>query len=547
MTLAAVPTPTRTLPNGELYYSPRGLYDFQVDGVASCCLRTSGPDGLLAIWDWGLGKSHLTMASAAYLFADGLIDFVMLVVEKNKLKEWEVDFQQYTALQPHRYHGSGRERRLVKALDTAPPHVFITTYETGRNELMSYQSTGSRGKGTKVDGPLMETLGLRDKRILWVFDEPKLRNRTSEVYRTYDYVLRTLRKGPHHQRVLGLTATPVERDIEDAFNIGRIVAPEKMPTVEYFDRYFVAERDRYRRARYKAGREQVFATMFQSIMIRKRKTDPDVLDQFPKQIEESAPVPLLPEHAKLYEAIEGIYDPPEGESDTRSAAEVEAQERTLLMVLRMVAGHPAAIMHSQSDLACRIVEEIGADRLREIRSSKTEALLADLELLVRGQGAQVVIFTFFANTVLPELARELRQADYPISVYTGGQSTAVNEAEKAAFKAGETRVLLASDAAARGINLENAAYVIEYESATTYANRGQRVNRSNRLFAGNPSVTCRTMIAENTAEEGLVDLMLSRNRSMDRLLGDSSDGTEFISAAERRRLLTMYRDRRRKK
>jgi SNF2 family DNA or RNA helicase len=540
------PTPTRLLPNGELYFSEEGLYDFQVDGIAEACLITDVRDGVVAVWDTGIGKSHLAMAVSAYLFADDLIDLVMVVAEKNKIREWHDDFVHFTALSPHLYHGTGRERRFEKA---PSPHVFITTYETGRNELLAYQEVGSkRGKGHKVDGPLVDILGLRQKRILWIFDEPtKLRKRSSENHKAYDYILNSLRKGSSHQRVLGLTATPLERDMEDAYNIGRIVAPSRMPTVARFDELFVSGRDNYGRPRFKPGRDQVFAQMFQEIVLRKRKTDPDVLNQFPKQVEESVRVPLLPEHAKLYEAVEAILDPPEGEPDSRSRAEVEAQERQLYTVLRMVAGHPSALLRSQSELAATIIEAVGIERIREIRSSKSEALLAALQNLIRGQGAQVVIFTFFAKTVLPEIQRELTDAGYLVSIYHGGQTHAKNEDEKQNFLQGRTEILLASDAAARGINLKNAQYVIEYESALTYANRKQRLDRVHRIFSDLPSVTCMTMIAENTIEEGLVDLMLSRNRSQDTLLGDSADGTAFISAADRRRLLGAYRNRRRRK
>lgn len=547
MTLAAaIPSPTRILPNGELYFSERGLYDFQVEGIVEVYTRTEGADGLIAVWDTGIGKSHLAMASAAYLFTDDLIDLVMVIAEKNKLEEWQEDFSTFTALSAHRYHGTGRQQRLAKS---PSPHVFITTYETGRNELLAYEATGAkRGRGNRVDGPLVSTLGLRGKRVLWVFDEPtKLRNRSSENHRAYDYLLKTLRRGPGHQRVLGLTATPIERDIVDAYNIGRIIAPERMPSVAEFDRLYVAEYDQYGRARIKPGRQHIFAQLFQQVVIRKRKTDPDVLDQFPKQVEESLQVPLLADHAKLYEAVEAMTDPVDGEVDECSGAQAEVQERQLYTVLRMIAGHPAALLHSESEIALAVTETLGADHLRSIKSSKVDALLAKLAVLVRGQGAQTVIFTFFARTVLPEIERELTEAGYSVATYHGGQSTSRNEESKRAFRAGEVEILLASDAAARGINLQNAQYVIEYESALTYANRNQRINRVHRISSELPSVTCITMIAENTIEDGLMDLMLARNRSQDILLGDSSDETAFISAADRRALLRVYRDRRRKK
>jgi hypothetical protein len=521
----------------------------RVEDEDTLCIKVDRWDGLyLTRHHIVTHNTHLAMGTAAYLFDDALIDLVMVIAEKNKIKEWEEDFTRFTALTPHRYHGSNRQLRLSKLFATGGAHVFITTYETGRNELLGYESTGSRGKGNRVDGPLVATLGLHEKRILWVFDEPtKLRKRRSENHRAYDHLLRTLRRGPHHQRALGLTATPLERDIEDAFNVGRIIAPSSMPTVARFDELFVADRDHLGRTRFKPGRQQVFASMFQQIVIRKKKTDADVLSQFPKQVEEAHHVTLNAEHARLYAAVESMCDPPAEGDDPRTLAQTEAQERQLFVMLRMIAGHPASVLRSNSDMAGAIVEAVGADRLRQIKSSKSEALLDKLQLLVRGQGAQVVIFTFFANTVLPELHAELTEAGYLVSVYRGGQSSTVQEQAKRDFKEGRTEILLASDAAARGINLENAQYAIEYDGALTYANRKQRLDRIHRISSNLPSVTCTTMVLDNTIEEGIINLMLSRNRQQDTLLGDEDDGTTFISAASRRELLSVHRDRRNKK
>jgi hypothetical protein len=52
------------------------------------------------------------------------------------------------------------------------------------------------------------------------------------------------------------------------------------------------------------------------------------------------------------------------------------------------------------------------------------------------------------------------------------------------------------------------------------------------------------MVLEGTVEEGIFDRALQRNKDHDTLLGDTEDGTEFVTAAQRREILTAYRHRR---
>lgn len=543
----AVFTPARTLPNGQSYWSRFGLFDFQADDVASSYVLTDpgALSGLLAVWDTGLGKTHLAMALATMLFEDDRIDLVIVVAERNKITDWRDDFNRHTVLNAHRYHGQGRQKRLAKESNL---HVLVTTYETGRNELVDEVKVKGHRTPKRVDGPLMDALGLRGKRVLWVFDEAtKLRGRKSQLHKVYDHVLHELRKGPHHQRVIGLTGTPMERDWEDAFNVGRVFCPELMPTVAQFESVFVKEMDPLT-GRYVFHRDRMpqFARMFQGMILRKRKTDPDVIEQFPRQIEESVKVTLNPGHMDLYETVEGLLDPEEGE-DTRSERERVQDECRLWNVLRMTAGHPMAHVHAGNEISQTIVEVAGVDTLRSITSSKTEELVARLKPLVKGQGAQVVVFTFYGNTVLVELVKALQAAGFATVSYHGGNSLKRNDDAKAAFLRGDVEILVCSDAASRGLNLANAQYVVEYESALTFANRTQRINRVHRIDSEFPIVTAWTMIAESTIEEGIVDKVLRRNEDQDLLLGDEDDGTGFVSARTRRELLQIARSRRRRR
>jgi SNF2 family DNA or RNA helicase len=468
----------------------------------------------------------------------------MVVAERNKITDWRDDFTTHTTLKAHRYHGAGRQKRLAKDNDF---HVFITTYETARNELMAYEKVvGRRGKGHKVDGPLMETLGLRGKRVLVIYDEvTKLRSRSSELYTAHAYALGQLRKGPFPPRVLGLTATPMERDYEDAYNVARIVCPERMPTVETFEKTFVESRDDYGRARFKRSTEDVFASLFQGLIMR--KTDPDVIAQFPQQVEEFIHVEPLKDHAELYGAVEEIFDAPEGEADSRNPFQQDADEQRLYGLLRLTAGHPQAHLRAGSPASQVICQAVGEETLRAIKSSKTEELLQRLKPLVKGQGAQAVVFTFFGNSVLPILVEELRKAGYSVLSYCGSNSLKQNDDAKRAFVSGEIEILVASDAGSKGLNLQNAQYVFEYESALTFANRTQRINRVHRIGSKYGSVTCYTLLLDETIEEGIVNKVLKRNEQQDKLLGDEDDGSSWVSAATRRELLNVARTKGRRR
>lgn len=522
--------PARELPNGELFYSPLGVFEFQAEHIAEAYLLTEseGQDGVIAVHDTGLGKTILAMDLSALLFEDHKIDLVMVVAERNKIKDWKSDIERFTALDAHLYHGAGRQKRLAR---DGAPHCFITTYETGRNELMTrVMREGKRGRAM-IDGPLVEMLGLRSKRVLWVFDEiTKLRNRSSEMHQAYAHTLSQLRRGPHHQRVLGLTATPIERDYADTYNIGRICCPSLMPTVAKFEETFTRGKDDYGRYRFKSSMKPVFAELIAPAVLRKRKTDQDVINQFPKQVEEVISVPVTGEHAKLYQAVLDLFGD-------------KTDDPRLWLAARMTAAHPASHLHAKNEISQMIVETVGEEALRAIPSCKSVELLERLKPIVKGQGAQVIVFTFFGQTVLPEVHRELTEAGYTVATYHGGKSRHANDDAKDRFKGGHVEILLASDAAAKGLNLAEAEYVIEYESALTYANRVQRINRVHRIDSQKPIVTCFTMIAEGTVEERIFENTLRRNADMDTLLQDEDDGSEFISAAQRKAMFTANRKR----
>jgi SNF2 family DNA or RNA helicase len=514
-------------PEGALYHSPLGLFEFQEWGVAEAYLRESAA----AIWDTGTGKSHLGMRLAALLFEDDLIDLCLVVCEKGKVGEWVEDFQEYTTLETRLHHGTGRMPRLEKA---GLPQVLVTTYETAKADVCKFVRPPGK-RGMKIEpGPLLDIL--RPMRILTVYDESgKLRNRTSANYKAHYYLQKELRKVHPETRVIGLTATPIEKDYEDAFNQFRLIAPDKMPTIGDFETYFVKYRDMYGRATYRPDRMPEFASMCSGIIMRKRKTDPDVIKEFPKRTERSRHFEMGKAQRDFYEMVEGLQE------------DAEEPIPGHWTVMRQIAGHPSSLLLSRGDLSQALVAELGKDYIESIPSVKTEGLIEYLKPIVNGQGAKVVVFSFFGQSVLPILHKELTKAKFKVYINHGGMSIQEQTDSRNRFKADpEPAVFLTSDAGARGINLPQATYVVEYESALTYANRTQRLDRIHRIDSDAESCTCMTFLLDGTVEVPIINRVIDRNKQHDVLLGDDDAGEDMMSAQERKEALQVARLRHKK-
>lgn len=516
MRTQTIVAPSDSSSEGALYFSPRGLYDFQANHIASAYLGlVSGqqPEWMFA-WDTGLGKSHAAMQLSALAFEDGEADLVVLVCERNKLKEWKADFEEFTKLSCRIHHGPNRKKKLAKE---GMPDVLITTYETGRADFVQ-MSKNDRGRRIFEDSTML--MGIHSRKPLVFFDEAdKLSNRTSSTYRTYEYVLKSLRKHFKKLPVFMMTATSIRKDYENAFNQLRLLRPQAMPLIKEFDTYFVRGRDIYGKARYWDHRTEEFAAICQPLMLTKSKTDPDVIEQFPVMTEEALWVDLEGNQKKLYDLV----------------AEMDGVGGQL-QTLRQIAAHPASLIHSakhgESKLSKSLVQELGEDWLRSAGSAKTDALVSYLDPIVRHQGDKAVVFSFFGPSVLPLLSEALYARGIPVYEFRDPE-------QLQAFKsASGGAVLLSSDAGARGVNIPEASYLVEYDMAVTYGLRTQRLNRISRIGAGGPTATVRSMLARDSVEIALMFSMLRGNAQSDELLGHGVDGSEFMTAAMRRAMLT---------
>lgn len=514
-------------PQPQLFYSPYGLFPCQQEGTAFGYTRGSG----LVCADTGIGKSIIAMAMSALLFEDGEVDHVLLVCKQNKITEWLEDLALFTSLSHRRHHGPNRTKQLDRH---GLPQVLVSTYETLRADLATFSVPKGKRRKKAEDGTLLRHLlneQAAGRRVMVIYDEisDKLRNRGSQLYKAHDHALQRLRAAQPDLRAVGLTATPLARSYEDGFNLLRLLIPAAMPNITQFENAVVKRRDDYGRPTYREDGVEAFIAVTRPYVWRKRKTDDDVREMFPKRIEEFRAVAMGDKQARLYHALAELQD---GH---------EQPVPGLHTLLRQFAAHPAALIHSalhgSSQLALEVVGSVGEEELRSMPSAKTEELVAYLSPIIHGQRDKAVVFSVFGPSVLPLLEQALRAEGIRSYLYFGEMSGSEREAARAAFRADpEPCVLLASDSGKDGINLPEATYLVEYESALTYETRTQRLGRIDRINSGSTSITCTTFVLADTIEEPLVHTMLKRNEMTDRFLGDE-DASGHVSALQRRRLV----------
>jgi superfamily II DNA/RNA helicase len=186
-----------------------------------------------------------------------------------------------------------------------------------------------------------------------------------------------------------------------------------------------------------------------------------------------------------------------------------------------------------------VADEMGAE-LEACSSAKAEEL-ASLADLVMSSGGKILVFTFFGQTVIPALQRRLEGR--PVFTYHGELSPSERERQKTLFREYPGgAIMLASDAAARGLNMPWISYVAQYEAARTHALHQQRIGRGHRLGKEDP-LTAITLVLDSSIEgANSIRALMARNADQDFILGDEgADG--YVTADDRRELFAQARPR----
>ena len=517
-----------------LFHSDRQLFPFQEEHVELAATEPS----VLMNWDCGVGKSVGALALAARKLENDEVDLVLLVCEKNKTiaEEWPAEIERYTDIEWAPYSGTPAKRKKIRE---SLPQMLLASFDIVKNDAAVTRKNERGNKMAPTPGAFCEAL--EGMRVFVIYDETtRLANRTSDTHKHHSVLLDVIRQ-TEGSCVLALTATPMEKDPVSFYNLTRIMSPEHTCTVKEFEENYIAAWDVF-------GNPSRFRNLSEdsvtpgivplkdrmgALVLRKRKSDPDVVEYFPLRRE------MAPTMIRMGDLQRQFYDSVSALTDGLN----DWEARPYTTVLRQIAGTPEALLLSEGEIAKNIVDIVTPGGVAAIPSAKTERMMNWVQEVVRDQGAQAVIFTFFGQSILPLLQRDLENAGYSVAINHGSLSDTVKNQMQRDFRTGNKQVFLTSDAGSKGLNLPEATYLLHYERPLTHSNFIQRSDRIHRINSMHESVYIYSFVTLGTIEEGLLNLNLRRNDWSDTLLGDDEvDSDEFLSAQDRRDLLRVGRE-----
>jgi ATP-dependent RNA helicase RhlE len=144
--------------------------------------------------------------------------------------------------------------------------------------------------------------------------------------------------------------------------------------------------------------------------------------------------------------------------------------------------NPASVDVAQRNSAVETV----AQRVHPVEKSRKSALLA--HLIIEGNWKQVLVFgrtKHGANRLAEQLARE----GITTAAIHGNKSQSARTKALADFKDGKVRVLVATDIAARGIDIDQLPHVVNYELPNVPEDYVHRIGRTGRAGAEGEAIS----------------------------------------------------------
>ena len=433
----------------------------------------------------GLGKTVEAGMILLELVMRGLVRRTLILTPPSLVEQWQSELSRKFGLDSITYDDPGFRQEGLAAWDQY--ERIVASYHTAKRE------------------PHRAAILEQEWDIVIVDEAHHFRNRTTALWQMAAKLKR--------QYMLLLTATPVQNNLEDLFNLVGLIQPELLSTARAFQNQFVDRRDKLS----PRNVDQLHGLLTE-VMIRNRRAT--VGRALPHRFVRTESVTLSDTERTLYSAVSDLVRTRLRSTTTPKRAHLN---KMTLLTLQKALG-------SSSPAAAPMLERLAGDTqfsAEEQGQWKALATLASqleqhtkverLLEIVRDLPDKVVIFTQFRDTQML-LQQSLSAAGESVVVFHGSLSRLQKEEAIRQFR-GETRILISTDAGSEGRNLQFCNVICNFDLPWNPMKIEQRIGRLSRI-GQTRDVHVINLVAGETLESALLYLLDAKIAMFELVIGE---------------------------
>jgi SNF2 family DNA or RNA helicase len=322
---------------------------------------------------------------------------------------------------------------------------------------------------------------------------------------------------------IALTGTPVENRLSELWSIMDFLNPGYLGSASEFQNRYAIPVERYR----ETGKAETLKKLIQPFVLRRVKTDKNIIRDLPDKLEMKVFCNLTREQATLYEAV--VQDMLAQIEQAGEGIQRKGLVLATLMKLKQVCNHPAHFAQDGSPLAGR------SGKLARLEEMLEEVL---------AEGDRALIFTQFSEfgAVLRGYLQESLGCE--ILFLHGGTPRIQRDEMVRRFQEERTAppiFLLSLKAGGVGLNLTGANHVFHFDRWWNPAVENQATDRAYRIGQAK-NVQVHKFVCAGTLEER-IDQMIEQKKELAESIVSSGENwiTEF-STGQLRELFALSRE-----
>lgn len=506
------PIPDITLP----------LYDYQKFGANYLAYVGKATGHAFLTDKVGTGKTPTSIAAGKILEAEGKVENVLVFCKASLKYQWLRDgVEKFTNDEGIVIDGTKKQRDKLyaEAKDTKYRYIIVNY------ELLLH------------DYDLLEELIIeKDINLILADEAHRIVNHKGKMNNALRKLVR-VRKRPKYKGVpyiFYMTATPLSSKVEQLYGIFSIRDPEHFGKFTGFSREYLKYGQGYR------GQELVGYRNLHKLKPKVspwmlRRTDKEIDMELPEMIDLNTKVKLTPLQRQLDDLalteLETLSNQLKVVKDEEQIEMISNMIKAMMYVRKAIADTPELLSMSNS----KMIQEKFGEKAAAHKDGKKSAKLDELkdlidEMVVEG-GEKLVIFSEL-ETMVRILEREVKALGIDCVTYTGKIDSKEKDKRIQEFKDNPgCRILIATDAAAEGLNLQFARYMVNYDMPWNPDKWIQRLGRIQRGGSEFTSVKNINLIAEKSIDEAIYESLMNKQNLFNFFVENTDVESEALKKA----------------